>query len=499
MGKADHLTLAKLIDDQVQAELDKNELTASGPCTDEEFLRRVYLDLVGVIPTAEKVQEFNKNKDSDKRAKLVDELLQNNRHGKFLGELWAKPLLSAESVNRKLAETALYQWLEERLNGNMPWDKLVYEFITATGPQDKNGAVTFFISNAGPEKMTDKITQNFMGVQLQCAQCHNHPFTEYKQTQYWGMAAFFTNVTISANPNQAAKQGKSIEVNELVSGAKGKKLKLPTEAKIVPPAFLDGESLKLDKSEPYRPALAKWMTSKNNPYFARAAANKVWYHFFGRAIVNPHDDMHPDNPPSHPDLLATLADQLKQNDFDLRYLVKAILSSKTYQRSSKPAGNNADDQELFSHALVRGLHAEQLFDSLAQVLGTENLSGAPAGKKQQPGKNQAGGGRVKFIEFFSGEDGYKPLEYQAGIPQALLLMNNKQFSNTTKVINQAMKVGKTPEGVVDYLFLSTYARSPSPAESQKLVAYVQKQANPQTAYGDILWALLNSSEFALNH
>jgi len=497
-GKADFLTLAKTIDQEIAKQLKANEVDASPLCTEEEFIRRVTLDLTGVIPTAEAVKAFLDNKDTNKRAKLVDELLNNPRYGKFLGELWTKQLLNRESANRKLKEEPMHEWLTEKLNGNMHYDKLVYELITASGPQNKNGAVTFFIANPAPEKMTDQITRHFLGVQLQCAQCHNHPFTDYKQTEYWGMAAFYMNVTISANPNKAAKEGTSITVAESTGGKKGKKVKLPMEAKIVPPKFLKAEEPTLAKNETYRPVVATWMTSKTNPYFARAAANKVWFHLIGRGIVNPVDDMHDDNPATHPVLLATLADQMKQNDFDLKYMIRAICASQTYQRSCKPAGNNGDDHELFSHAFVRAMHPEQLFDSIAQVVGVDG-SAKEGGKKAGGAKYGPVGMRNKFIDFFTGDDGYKPLEYQAGIPQALMLMNNKQLGNTTKAINQAMKLAKAPEGVIEHLFLSTVSRRPTATELQKMVGHVQKQANPQAGYADVLWALLNTSEFGLNH
>lgn len=496
-GKADFQTMAKTIDQLIGAELKKNEIDASPRCTDEEYVRRVNLDLVGVIPTPEDVTKFLNSKEPNKRSKLVDELLANPRYGKFFGELWTKQLLPKDSMTRKLGEGPMLTWMSDHLNKNTPWNKIVSDVVTATGPQDQNGAVTFFIANPAPEKMTDQITQRFLGVQLQCAQCHNHPFTDYKQTEYWGMAAFFMNVNISANPNQAAKQGKSIVVSENTTGKKGKKLKLPMEAKIVPAKFLKGEEPKLAKTEPSRPVLAQWMTSKSNPYFSRAAANRIWHHLMGRGIVNPVDDMHDDNPASHPELLATLADQFKQNDFDLKYLVRAICASETYQRSSKVTGNNGDDHELFSHAFVRAMHPEQLFDSLTQVIG--NQPGVADGAKKKAVKNQPVGARAKFVDFFTGDDGYKPLEFQVGIPQALLLMNSKQLGNTTKAVNQAMKQVKTPEGVIEYLFLSTFSRRPTSSEVQRMVQYAQKQGTPQTAYSDILWALLNSSEFYLNH
>ncbi len=495
--KADAVTLAKTIDKLIDARLKEEKISASPSCTDAEFIRRAYLDLVGIIPTAEAVEQFLASKEADRRSKLIDSLLQNSRHGKFSAELWTKDLLNKESANRRLGETAMFQWLDERFNDNTAWDKLVYDLLTASGPQDKNGAVTFFISNNGPEKLTDKATQHFLGVQLQCAQCHNHPFTDYKQTEYWGMAAFFMQVSVSANPKQAAKNDTTIEVTDNTAG-KGKKLKLPMDAKIVAPTFLQGGQPSLGKGEAYRPVLAKWMTSKDNPYFARAAVNKIWFDLFGRGLVNPYDDMHPDNPASHPDLLATLAHQLKQNDFDLKYIYQTICNSKAYQRSSKPTGDNGDDVEFFSHSLVRGLHPQQLYDSLVQVIGAEptKIEGGP---KKGGGKGGAGAPRQKFIDFFTGDDGYKPLEYQSGIPQALLLMNAKQFNSTTKAIALATKAGKTPEGVVEQLFLVAYARRPSAAELQKMTAYVQKQSTPSAGYADVLWALANSSEFALNH
>jgi hypothetical protein len=495
-AKLNHTQLAKFIDEQVNARLKQNEVAASAQCTDGEFIRRVYLDIAGVIPPAERVAEFLDSKDPNKRAKLIDELLESPRYGKYFGEIWANAIVPTDSTLRRLSTTALESWLAERFNNNTAWDKIVHDIITAEGAMtEKNGATTFFVANPSADKLTDKTTQLFLGVQLQCAQCHNHPFTDYKQNEYWAMAAFFMNTRINGNPNQAAKKGNQITITE---SATGKKMRLPLDAKIVPAKFLSGPEANLNKKEPYRPILADWVTSKENRFFAKAISNKLWYHFHGRAIVNPVDDMHDDNPATHPELLAGLADQMKVNNFDLKYMIRAICNSETYQRSSRPTGNNGDDQELFSHALVRNMTPEQLYDSLEAVIKSETASNAPRGKKVN--KNQRNNNaRSQFVLSFGLDSGFNPLEYQAGIPQALRLMNSRQINTTQGIVAQAMKASKAPEGVVEYLYLATVSRRPSTEEMTRLTTYVGKQSDPRAAYGDIAWALLNSSEFALNH
>src|SRR5581483_5588314 len=287
----------------------------AGPRADDaEFLRRAYLDLVGVIPTAEKAQAFLDSTDANKRAALIDELLADPRFGHQIAETWAGLLLPHDSNNRRLSEVPFVQWLTEHFNSNQPLNQLVKDLLVATGNQDENGAVTFYVANPTVDKMTDNVTRMFLGVQLQCAQCHNHPFTDYKQTEYWSMAAFFMKTKLTASPNAAAKKGVAPGIVE-TDKARGKKQQLPESAKVVPAKFLRGEQPKLVESEPYRPVLAKWVTSPDNPFFARAMVNRFWYQLFGRGLVTPVDDMHADNAPAHPELLATLTEQLKLHDF----------------------------------------------------------------------------------------------------------------------------------------------------------------------------------------
>ncbi len=492
----DTAALTKIIDQQINERLAKDNVKTSPQSDDAEFLRRLYLDVVGVIPTPEKVEAFLKSTEPNKRAKVIDELLADPRFGKSLAEVWSGQMIARESNNRFLNHGPLQNWLAEAFNENKPLDKLVYELLTATGSQDENGAVTYFVGNPSVDKMTDNVTKMFLGVQLQCAQCHNHPFTDWKQTEYWGMAAFFMKVRLTATPQQATKKGGTVGIVES-NVVKGKKGMLPESAKIVPAKFLQGEQPKLDKSEPARPVLAKWITAPNNPFFARAMVNRVWYQLFGRGLVSPVDDMHEDNPATHPELLDALTAQLKSNGFDLKYLCRAILNSQAYQRTSRPAHGNGDDEELYSHRLVRVLSPEQLFDSLVQVVGFKG-GGDPKNRGVVAGKKGPGGPREQFLAFFRIDEGADPLEYQQGIPQALRLMNSPQL-NGAAAVAQATKEGETPAGIIERLYLMALSRRPSAEEVQRMTQFVSRQSDPRTAYGDMLWALLNCSEFATNH
>lgn len=496
--KLEQAALTKLIDQQIQKKLQENNIKSSPLSDDAEFLRRVSLDLIGVIPTAEKVEEFLKNTDPQKRAKVIDELLADKRFGTSLGETWSGLMIPRESNNRALDHTPMQQWLAEKFNADMPLDKMVHEILTATGELDKNGAVTYFIGNPTVDKVTDNVSRMFLGVQLQCAQCHNHPFTDWKQKEYWGMAAFFMKVKASANPQQAAKKGVPLSITESLV-ARGKKNGLPESAMIVPAKFLGDAEPKLNEKDPYRPILADWIISGKNPYFAKAMVNRFWYQLFGRGLVNPVDDMHDENPATHPELLAALTEQFKSSGHDLKYLLRAILNSETYQRTSRPFAGNEADPELYSHAAVRVMTAEQLFDSLAQVVGSprddSNKNRPAAGGKKGPV-----GARGQFLAFFRIDEGADPLEYQSGIPQALRLMNSQTTNATTGAIARAMKSGATDSAkVIEQLYLMGLSRLPTTQESQRMQEYVRNAGDARAGYTDILWALLNSSEFTLNH
>lgn len=495
--KVDAAELTKLIDQEINKRIAAEKGKTSGQCDDAEFIRRVYIDLVGVIPPASKVTEFLASKDASKRSKLIDELLADPRFGTSLAESWAIHLIPRESNNRALQQKPLEGWLAEHFNKNTPLDKLVYEIITATGEVDKNPAGIYFVANPTVDKITDNATRMFLGVQLQCAQCHNHPFTDWKQTEYWAMAAFFIKTRVNGTPQQAAKKGVTLAVSENPNMKIGKKGGgLPESYKNVPAKFLQGEQPTLEAQGPARPTLGKWMTSADNKFFARAMVNRFWFQLMGRGIVNPVDDMHDDNAPTHPELLATLTEQFKLNNFDIKYLVRAICNSDVYQRSSVSSADiTSIDPDLYLRRELRVLTPEQLYDSLATVLGQ-----APKGEaKDKTIKKGPQTPRDNFINFFRVED-MNPLEYQNGIPQALRMMNS-QFTSKADVTAAQITAGtKTPAEAIEKIYLTALARRPNQRELDRLTAYVNRPgATARVAYGDILWALLNSSEFVLNH
>lgn len=350
--KIEAAALTKLINQEIAKRLKTENVKSAGLCSDEEFIRRIHLDIVGVIPTAEKVTAFLNDKAPDRRAKLVDELLANSRFGNYLAETWAIHMIPRESNNRVLNQKPLEAWLADHFNKNTPLDKVVYELVTVTGEIDKNPAGTYYVANPTVDKITDNVTRMFLGVQLQCAQCHNHPFTDWKQTEYWAMAAFFMKTRVNGTPQQAAKKGVVLAVSE-TSKAPNKKGALPESAKFVPAKFLQGEQPTITTTE-MRPTLGKWMTATDNRFFARAMVNRFWYQMMGRGLVNPVDDMHDDNAASHPELLATLTEQFKLNGFDVKYLVRAICTSEAYQRSSATKDDfGSIDMDLYSRREVR--------------------------------------------------------------------------------------------------------------------------------------------------
>jgi hypothetical protein len=495
----DPAALSRFIDSAIDQRLKAEQVEASPLADDAEFIRRVTLDLTGQIPTPEKVIGFLESKDPQKRAKLIDSLLASEVFGKHQADIWQALLLPPRnSDNRQLNTAPLVKWLEESFNANKPWDKMTTELLTASGEQDKNGATTYFIALNSVDKITDNVSRVFLGVHLQCAQCHNHPFTEWKQTEYWGMAAFFLNVQ-ATRPQQAARQGTPLEVKEVAGGRRGRG-QLPDSAKIVPPKYLGAEQPRVRAGEPLRPVLTSWLTKKDNPYFARAMVNRTWAQLFGRGLVNPVDDIQDNNPPLYPELLGELSYQFAENGFDLKYLTRAICNSTAYQRTSKPVGNNRDaSPALLSHMTLKVMTPEQLYDSLTQVVGP--LGGGGGGGRfgmGAMGRGQGGGGRAQFVAFFGNEDGTDPTEYQAGIPQALRLMNGPGMNNPARIA-EVVKAGKTPEGVIERLYLMTLSRKPTAREMERFTAYVKGQSTPNKAYADLLWALVNSSEFVVNH
>jgi hypothetical protein len=487
------LTLAQHIDRYIDARLASDEMKPAGQASDGEFLRRVYLDITGVIPPADKVVAFLDSKNPGKRAQLVDDLLASSNYGRHLADVWSDLLLPPrESTDKGLEKEPFRAWMTKSFNANKPWDKLVAEMLTATGTQEENGATTLFLANRSPDKMTDTACRVLLGVQLQCAQCHNHPFTTWKREDYWGLAAFFGKV--DDDIGKKLKKGMVANVHEK-NAVQAKRL--PDSALEARPKFLGGAAPKLNKREPYRPVLAKWLTSADNRYFARAAVNRLWAEFFGRGLVNPVDNLHDGNAPSHPELFDALVNEFVESGFDIKNLIRGFCSSQAYQRSSTLSNDPESDDELYASMAIKPLTPAQLYDSLKLVLdSSDDFSRAERKANKKQGTTNP---RDAFIHFFRANEGADPSEYSAGIPQVLRLMNSNWTSRVEPFVRTTIQANQPSARNIERLFLATLSRRPTTEETQRFAKRIQTSKNGPAVYGDLAWALLNSSEFTLNH
>ena len=481
----DAAELTSLIDGQIQARLDSEGVQRAPTADDAEFLRRVYLDLHGVVPSTEQAAKFLDGNDPDKRAKLIEELLASPRFGGHLADLWGGRLLSPQLNDRRKKE-AFTNWLADRFD-SASWDRITTDLLTATGKLEENPAVIYLIEGnfpLGVTDLTDLSSRYFLGVRLNCAQCHDHPFAAWKQQDYWGMAAFFAQIQTPGKSKAVYKVG--LLDNPQMTMATLRETDMIEHFQPRPPTFLGGQELPAVADSTHRAALAHWITSPENPYFARAAVNRMWWQFFGRGIVNPVDDMHSGNEPSHPALLDLLSRRFAECGFDLKFLCRAILNSRTYQQTSRPGDEAELQAKLFARMSIKVLSAVQLYDSLVTILGP------PA---KAAGIDSRLGARYEFSQFFGGEADTDPTRYERGIPHMLRMMNSPQFALASRVAPAERPADET----IEQLFLTVLSRRPTPAEQQLAREQLSTSSTLQPAYGELAWALLMSSEFALNH
>jgi hypothetical protein len=490
---------------------------ASSPLADDaEFLRRLSLDVTGRIPTADRVKAFLADSDPDRRRKVIDELLADPEYGEHFGTIWYHRMVKPDDDNRQLISNSMIGWLATRFNRNDGWGKIATEILTAEGDRDKNAGTVFVLAHVGgqgkqpePERLTGSASRLFLGVRLECAQCHNHPFTALKQTDFWGVAAFFSATHAQNTNNKQVKGGAVPVVSEGAGGRKGKKdreeepapfgsITIPdTKGKTAHAKFLLGAEPTLNDKTHLRTTLAAWMTAPDNPYFARAAVNKMWANFFGHGLVDPVDDMRPEAKCSHPELLDLLAKEFTASGYDLKHLVRCICNSRAYQRTSRPTPENKSDEELYSHMPLKVMTADMLYDSLQVALG-HPAADKEKGKGQKKDRND---GRAQFRKFFHAEadDDVGVVEdYTHGVPQALRLMNSPQMNDTAAMVARIAKVNG-PDQMIDGMFLSVLGRPPTDAERKRSAAYVAADKDANRAHSDLMWALLNSSEFLFNH
>jgi Protein of unknown function (DUF1553)/Protein of unknown function (DUF1549) len=484
---ADGLALAARIDQHIGARLAVEKIPPAPLADDAEFLRRVYLDLSGRIPLTGQVYQFLRDRAPDKRQRVINRLLDEGGYARHFTNVWRAVLLPDNAAGNNGALRAGFEaWLWKQLTENTSYDQMIREIIKPGGPR------AFYQARENkPENLAAATSRLFLGVKLECAQCHRHPFAPWTREQFWGLAAFYSGLPQPRQPGMAVRPQ---------TQPTGHEIRIPGTDKVVQARFPNGkEPTWTDGTDP-RTTLADWVTAPDNPYFARAAVNRVWSHFFGTGLVDPVDDLGDQNPASHPELLDELARQFAEHHFDLKFLIRAITNSQAYQRTSRVSHPGQEDPRRFARMALKGLTPEQLFDSLAQATGYEE----PAGGRGQPGRLRS---RAEFLTRFANPGG-KITELRLSILQALALMNGKLVADATDLEDSVILAAilETPwldtKGRVQALFLTTLGRLPHPEESGRLVKYVDRaeaDVGERKALADVFWALLNSGEFILNH
>jgi hypothetical protein len=485
------------IDELVADKLRSLRITPSPLCDDETFLRRAGLDLVGLLPTAEERAAFLADAAADKRARKVEELLARPEFTQLWVMRWAETLQIRSQGNDVSPKGALlyHQWLARRIAANQPVDEMVRDLLTASGGTFENPPTNYFQLERNTLKLAENVAQAFLGMRIQCAQCHNHPFDRWTMDDYYGFAAFFTQIgrKRAADPREA-----------IVFDSGGGEVQHPVRKKPATPKFLGGDVPKIaDRGR--RVAVAEWITSPENPYFARHVANTAWAHFLGRGIVHEPDDSRVSNPPANGPLLDELARRLVASDWDFRGLVRDICTSRTYQRSCEPTESNRLDDTNFARAAVRRQRAEVLLDVLAQVTETKHkFPGLPLGARAV----EVADGRTTnyFLTTFGRATRQDvctcAVKMEPSLSQALHLLNGDVANERIRqgnVVGRLLDAGQTPAAVIESLFIRCNGRGPTEEEQTELLATVDTATDKKLALEDIFWALLNSPEFIFNH
>ncbi len=504
----DKFPRANYIDGLVIDKLKKLNIAPSKLADDSTFLRRAYLDAAGVLPTAEDVENFLADKSQDKRAKAIDRLMEKDEFVDYWAYKWSDLLLVSSRKLRPNAMWAFYDWIRDGVKANKPWDQFTREIFTGSGSTRQNGALNYFVLHKDPIDLAENITEAFLGQRITCARCHNHPLEKWTQKQYYQFANLVSRVGM--------KNG--TEAGEVVVFAKTSgDINHPRLLRPLAPTPLDGTPLSLDSTEDRRAALASWLTSPKNPYFARSFVNRVFGNFMGRGLVNPVDDVRATNPASNEELLSALTKDFTDHKFDVKYLIRTIMNSSVYQLSSEANATNQNDNTFYSRYIIKRLPGEVILDSYAEVTGVPTpFSGYPAGTRamQLPDTQVKSDfltifGRPARVLCDSGERSFDPT-----IAQALHVINgdtlNKKLSAQDGYISLFQKVGLSDARMLDQVYLSAFSRYPNESEKLALMKDLEssrlKSGTPEAmrdarrqGMEDVFWALLTSKEFLFNH
>jgi len=500
------------IDKALTADWAARKITPAAEADDAEFARRVYLDIVGRIPKVSEVREFEADATANKRGLLVDKLLQKPSYAVHMASVlraaWLPETLT--DVNVQFLGIQYENWLRKQLLVNTPIDKIVKRTLTTNIQIGRNGfrqpakpdaddaALQSFydVGLMKPENLGSTVTRAFLGVKLECAQCHDHPFAPYTRNQFWEFAAFFAELT------PQPKVTSSFE-GPLPAQYEFNTLTIPDSTKVVTAKFMDGTTPKWSERRTPRVELADWITDEKNPYFAKNIANRLWHQLFGIGLIDPIDEPGDANPASHPELLSELARAVQDADYDLRVVIRGIAASRAYNLSSKQTHPSQSDPRLFARMNLKGLTGHQIYDSFATATGIKQ--GLPRAQDyyEQPGQSM---GRIGFRNLFPSTA--RPSETQTSILQALMMMNSKLIADQTSLDKSEIlaAVADAPfldtAKKVEALFFAALTRKPTAEEREKFTSYVDRggpAGDKNKALSDVFWVLLNTTEFLFNH
>lgn len=504
------------VDEHVLKKLELLRLPPSGQCSDAEFVRRAFLDTCGILPKPDEVRAFLADPDPQKRPKLIDKLLDRPEYVDYWALKWSDLLLVSSRKLPQPAMWAFYRSVRQGVADNEPWDEFARDIVTASGSTLTNGAGNFFVLHKDTSDLAEATAVTFLGMSITCARCHNHPLEKWTQDEYWAFANLFARVGL--------KNGDRAGEVLVQTRAEGDSLHLRRGVPM-PPKPLDGKPLPADTPRDRRAYFADWLTSPDNPYFAKALVNRVWKNFLGRGLVEAEDDLRETNPPSNRELLDALAADFVKHRFDVKHLMRTILNSAAYQRSSKPLPENAADDRFYSRYLIRRLPAEVILDAYSDVTGVSTafdriksnagdaitpISTYPLGTRavQVPDSLAAS----RFLEAFGRADRVQTCSCErtsdASVTQALHLNNgqtlNEKLRNENSVVSRWLADRLTDAEIVDRLFLLALARQPTAEEKAKFIAILAAAAKDgpkarREAVEDFAWAVLTGREFLFNH
>ncbi|GDY09879.1 S-layer protein [Planctomycetia bacterium] len=496
---------SNFIDDSVLAKLKSLNIPPSPRCSDSEFLRRAFLDTIGVLPTADEVRAFLADESPDKRDRLVDQLLTRPEFVDYWAYKWSDLLLLSGEKLRPQALKSFYDFIRQNVADNTPWDEFVRQIVLAKGSTFDNGAANFYSLHQDPLDMAETTSMAFLGMSIQCAHCHDHPLEKWTNNDYYGFASLFARV----RGKGWGGDFRSGDGHRVIFLDDESELIQPRTGKPQPPKPLDGQALSFESVEDRRLAAASWLTSPTNPYFSRAIVNRVWANFFGVGLVEKVDDLRLTNPPSNPELLSALAAFLVSGDrsYDLKKMMRLILTSQTYQRSSQAAKGNEPDERFYSRYYPKRLKAEVLLDIMSQVTASPTaFKDFPAGTRamQLPDANIAS----EFLKTFGRPERILTCECERSdepsMTQVLHILNGEtllqKLEDKDNRLSKQLEGNLPPEQLADELFLAALSRFPTDRERQKMseILSVASSEERRQSVEDLYWSVLSSKEFLFN-